>query len=139
DLDKILDLEADRFQRLKYPQDGYKTETRAVLGEFNKNSADPEEKAYEVLRATAYQTHTYSHTTMGFIEDIEDMPNQYDYSLQFYGCYYLPEYTTILMVGDLKRGTALPMGKKYFGDLKRGGYVRNIPAGPEQNPPRENH
>jgi zinc protease len=139
DLDKILDLEADRFQRLKYPVDGYKTETKAVLGEFNKNSADPEEKAYEVLRATAYKVHTYSHTTMGFIEDIEDMPNQYDYSLQFYGRYYRPEYTTIILVGDLKREDALAMVKKYFGEWKRGDYVPDIPGEPDQKEPRASH
>jgi zinc protease len=139
DLNKILELEADRFQRLKYPADGYKTETKAVLGEFNKNSADPEEKAYEVLRATAYKTHTYSHTTMGFIEDIEDMPNQYDYSLQFYGRYYRPEYTTIVMVGDLKRDEALKMVQKYFGDWKHGDYKPNIPAEPDQKEPRQSH
>jgi len=139
DLDKVLELEADRFQHLKYPPDGYKTETRAVLGEFNKNSADPEEKAFEVLRATAYKTHTYSHTTMGFIEDIEDMPNQFDYSLQFYGRYYRPEYTTIVVVGDVKHSDALSMVKKYFGDWKRGGYVPTIPAEPDQTAPREGH
>jgi zinc protease len=139
DLDRVLELEADRFQRLKYPADGYKTETKAVLGEFNKNSADPEEKAFEVLRATAYKTHTYSHTTMGFIEDIEDMPNQYDYSLQFYGRYYRPEYTTIVMVGDLKRDEALNMVKKYFGDWKHGNYKPDIPSEPDQKEPRESH
>src|SRR6266699_1610904 len=128
DLDKILELEADRFQHLKYPQEGYKTETKAVLGEFNKNSADPEEKAYEVLRATAYKVHTYSHTTMGFIEDIEDFPNQYDYSLQLYVRYYRPEYTTIVLVGDVKRDDALVMVKKYFGAWKRGTYVPEIPS-----------
>src|SRR5437773_1282065 len=139
DLDKILELESDRFQRLKYPQDGYKTETKAVLGEFNKNSADPEEKAYEVLRAAAYKRHTYSHTTMGFIEDIEDMPNQYDYSLQFYGRYYRPEYTTIVLVGDVNRADALAMVKKYFGDWKRGNYAPEIPTETEQTGPREEH
>src|SRR5258706_3000278 len=139
DLNKVLELEADRFQRLKYPSDGYKTETKAVLGEFNKNSADPEEKAYEVLRATAYKVHTYSHTTMGFIEDIEDMPNQYDYSLQFYGRYYRPEYATIVMVGDLKRDEALGMVKKYFGDWKRGSYQPDIPSEPDQKETRESH
>src|SRR5256885_1434739 len=70
DLDKILALNADTFQHLKYSQDAFKTETRAVLGEFNKNSANPEEKIFEVLRATAYRKHTYEHTTMGFIKDI---------------------------------------------------------------------
>src|SRR3989440_6820161 len=49
DLDKILDLESDRFQHLKYDQNAYKTETKAVLGEFNKNSANPSEKIFEVL------------------------------------------------------------------------------------------
>jgi len=139
DLDKVIELEADRFQRLKYPLDGYKTETKAVLGEFNKNSADPEEKAYEVLRATAYKVHTYSHTTMGFIEDIEDFPNQYDYSLQFYGRYYRPEYATIVVVGDLKRDEVLAMVKKYFADWKRGNYVPDIPTEPDQTAPREAH
>ncbi|HYJ45950.1 MAG TPA: pitrilysin family protein, partial [Pyrinomonadaceae bacterium] len=101
DLDKIMELEADRFQRLKYEPDAYKTETKAVLGEFNKNSADPSEKIFEVLRAAAYKKHTYEHTTMGFIKDIEDMPNQYDYSLQFYNRYYRPENATIIVVGDV--------------------------------------
>jgi len=76
---------------------------------------------------------------MGFIEDIEDFPNQYDYSLQFYGRYYRPEYTTIVLVGDLKRDDALGMVKKYFGDWKRGSYVPNIPAEPDQTAPREGH
>ena len=139
DLDKILELEADRFQRLKYERDAYKTETLAVKGEFNKNSADPEEKLYEVLRATAYKRHTYSHTTMGFIEDIDDMPNQYDYSWDFYKRYYRPEYTTITIVGDVTRANALAMVKKYFGDWKRGDYVPKIPAEPQQQGPLTAH
>src|SRR6266566_5759669 len=139
DLDKVLELEADRFQHLKYPPDGYKTETKAVLGEFNKNSANPEEKLFEVLRATAYQRHTYSHTTMGFIEDIEDMPNQYEYSLQFYSRYYRPEYATIVLVGDVKHDDALAMVKKYFGAWKRGNYVPDIPSEGDQKEPREKH
>ena len=139
DLDRVMELEADRFQHLKYAPDAYKTETRAVLGEFNKNSADPEEKLFEVLRATAYKRHTYAHTTMGFIEDIEDMPNQLEYSLQFYNRYYRPEYATIVLVGDVKRDDALAMAKKYFGAWKRGAYVPEIPGETDQKEPRENH
>jgi zinc protease len=139
DLDKILELEADRFKHLKYERDAYKTETQAVLGEFNKNSADPEEKLYEVLRATAYKRHTYSHTTMGFIEDIKDMENQYDYSWDFYKRYYRPEYTTITIVGDVNRESALAQAKKYFGDWKRGNYVPKIPSEPEQTEPLTAH
>ena len=139
DLGKILELEADRFQRLKYSADAYKTETRAVLGEFNKNSANPTEKLFEVLRASAYRRHTYTHTTMGFIEDIEDMPNQFDYSWEFYKRYYRPEYTTIVVAGDAQHEQVLEMVKKYFGDWKRGDYVPQIPLEPQQTEPREAH
>ncbi len=136
DLDKVMQLEADRFQRLKYPVAGYKTETLAVLGEYNKNSANPEQKLFEVLRETAYKQHTYSHTTMGYIKDIEDMKNQYDYSLEFYKRYYRPEYVTIVLVGDLTRAQTLPLVQKYFGDWKRGNYAPQIPKEPAQDAPR---
>ncbi|HEV7842589.1 MAG TPA: pitrilysin family protein, partial [Pyrinomonadaceae bacterium] len=132
----VMQLQADAFQRLKYSEDAYKTETRAVLGEYNKNSANPTSKLYEVMRATAYKKHTYSHTTMGFIEDIEDMPNQYQYSLEFYKRYYRPEYTTIVVAGDVTQARALDLTKKYFGDWKRGSYVPQIPTEPEQQEAR---
>jgi len=139
DLEKIIELEADRFQRLKYSVDAYKTETRAVLGEFNKNSADPTEKLFEVLRATAYKHHTYTHTTMGFIQDIEDMPNQFAYSWDFYRRYYRPEYTTIVVAGDTDSKQSVTLVKKYFGAWKRGDYLPKIPLEPEQTEPREAH
>jgi zinc protease len=139
DLPKMLELEADRFQRLKYEKDAYKTETQAVLGEYNKNSASPFSKLYEKLRETAFDKHTYAHTTMGFIKDIEDMPNQYDYSWQFYNRHYRPEYTTIVVVGDVKREGVLPLVTRYFGEWKRGQYVPEIPSEPQQAAPREAH
>src|SRR6266545_5216262 len=139
DLPRILELEADRFRRLKYSPDAYKNETRAVLGEYNKNSANPEQKLFEVLRATAYKSHTYSHTTMGFIEDIEDMPNQYDYSWEFYKRYYRPEYITIVIAGDVQRNQTLQLVNQHFGDWKRGNYVPRISAEPEQTESRESH
>ncbi len=50
DLEKMLEIEADRFQNLSYPVEAFKTESRAVLGEYNKNSANPIMKLYEVSR-----------------------------------------------------------------------------------------
>lgn len=137
DLDQVMKLEADRFLRLKYPEDTYKTETLAVLGEYNKNSAEPRSKMNEVLRENAFKQHTYGHTTMGYIADIKDMPNQYDYSLQFFKRFYRPEYTTILLVGDVTRDRALQLTKQYFGNWERGNHVSKIPAEPPQTEPRE--
>ncbi|HQR66952.1 MAG TPA: insulinase family protein, partial [Thermoanaerobaculia bacterium] len=80
DLETMLRLEADRFQNLSYPEAAFKTEARAVLGEYNKNSASPTSKIFEAQRDKAFDVHTYKHTTMGFLKDIEDMPNQFEYS-----------------------------------------------------------
>ena len=132
DLEKIMELEADRFQRLQYGEDVYKTEALAVLGEYNKTSANPMNKLWEVLRDRAFNTHTYKHTTMGFIQDIRDMPNQYQYSLEFYRRYYRPEYTTILLAGDVNREKTLELVEKYFGSWERGNYRANIPIEPPQ-------
>jgi zinc protease len=136
DLDPVLKVEADRFQRLKYSEAAYKTESLAVLGEYNKNSADPTEKLDEVLHETAFSKHTYGHTTMGYLKDIQDMPNQYSYSLQFYNRFYRPEYTTVVLAGDVDRARSLELVRKYFGEWKRGSYVPNIPAEDAQSAPR---
>ena len=83
DLDQVMRLEADRFMRLKYSLPDYQTEAKAVKGEYDKNSANPFSKLYEVLRETAFRRHTYSHTTRGYLKDVEELPNQYEYTLGF--------------------------------------------------------
>ena len=139
DLDEIMKMEADRFLRLKYALPEFQTESLAVKGEYDKNSANPFSKLYEVLRETAFKTHTYSHTTMGYLKDIQDMPNQFDYSQQFFKRFYRPEYTTVVLVGDVTQQRALDLTKRYFGDWKRGDYVADIPAEPAQTEPRTAH
>lgn len=139
DLDEVMKLEADRFMRLKYALPDFRTEALAVKGEYDKNSANPFSKLYEVLRETSFKTHTYSHTTMGYLKDIQDMPNQFEYSQEFFKRFYRPEYTIIVLVGDVTRQSTLDLTKKYFGEWKRGDYVANIPAEPKQSEPRTAH
>src|SRR5262245_48899984 len=136
DLPAVLEMEADRFQNLKYTEAEFKTESLAVLGEYNKNSSNPFNKLSETLRATAYSRSTYQHTAMGFLKDIQDMPNQYDYSLKFFDRYYRPEYTTILVVGDVKAKPVRELVDQYWGEWKRGSYTAEIPQEPPQTEPR---
>ena len=139
DLPQILAMESDRFQHLKYSPELFKTETGAVLGEYNKNSSNPEEKLDEVLHDTAFDRHTYKHTTMGFLKDVQDMPNQYDYSLRFFDRYYRPEYTTIVVAGDVDPKRVRALVDQSWGNWKRGNYHPDIPVEPAQKGPRENH
>src|SRR6266508_4012884 len=114
DLERMLRVEADRFMNLDYSPEGFKTEARAVLGEYNKNSANPLFKLEEVQHDKAFTTHTYKHTTMGFLKDIEDMPNQLEYSRIFFSRWYRPENTTIIIAGDVKPAEVIPLVEKYW-------------------------
>jgi len=139
DLETILRMEADRFQNLSYPQDVFRTEALAVLGEYNKNFSSPIRKLFEVLRDTSFDRHTYKHTTMGFLKDIQDMPNQFEYSRLFFDRYYRPEYTTIIIAGDVSVEQSRALVEKYWGGWKRGNYHPDIPTEPPQKAPRAGH
>jgi zinc protease len=139
DLPTILAMEADRFQNLKYSEAEFKTETLAVLGEYNKNASNPFQKLNEALLDTAYSTHTYKHTTMGFLKDVQDMPNQYEYSQRFFSRYYRPEYVTIIVAGDVKTKAVRDLVAKHWGAWKHGDYKPEIPVEPQQDGPRSSH
>jgi zinc protease len=137
DLDLLLKMEADRFMHLEYNEAAIRTESLAVLGEYNKNSASPENKLFETLLETAFDTHTYKHPTMGFLKDVQDLPNQFEYSKQFFDRYYRPEYATIIIAGDIAPAAARDMVGRYFGEWKRGSFKPVIPAEPVQTGPRK--
>jgi zinc protease len=135
DLELMLKVEADRFMNLSYAEEPFKTEARAVLGEYNKNSANPLQKLEEVQRESAFTAHTYKHTTMGFLKDIEDMPNQYAYSKTFFQRFYRPEYATVIIAGDVEPKKAMRLCEKYFGPWQRGKYRAAIPTEPPSKGP----
>lgn len=138
-LETMFELEADRFKNLKYSEHDFKTEAGAVKGEYTKNYANPYSQLYEATLNTAFDVHTYKHTTMGFFEDVVDMPNQYDYSIEFFNRYYRPEYSTIVVVGDVTPEQVNKLAKKYFGDWEPGSYEPEIPSEPEQTEKRFVH
>jgi zinc protease len=137
DLETIVSVYADMFQHLSFSEADFKTEARAILGEYNKNSADPLEKLFEVQREKFYRSHTYKHTTMGFIKDIENMPNEYAYSKVFFDRWYRPQFTTVIIAGDVVPERVLPIVEKYWGGWKSGSAAPAAippeppPAGPQ--------
>ena len=100
-LETIIDIESDRFLNLQYSEDDFRTEAGAILGEYNLNFSNPVSLLRETLHGRAFMFHPYKHTTIGLLADIQDMPNHYDYSLQFYDRYYRPNNSIIVVVGDV--------------------------------------
>jgi zinc protease len=131
-LPRIVEIEADRFQHLQYKEPDFQKEARAVLGEYNKNASNPMEKMAETLYDNAYTTHTYKHTTMGFLKDIENMPNQFGYSRQFFDRYYRPDTVTLLVLGDVDAEMVFGLVEKEYGPWARGPARPPVPPEPPQ-------
>lgn len=138
-LEKVIDLESDRFQHLKYALPEFQTEAKAVLGEYNKNFANPFFQMEEKLYDTAFSKSSYKHTTMGFLRDIQDMPNQYEYSLSFFNRFYRPNNCTIMVTGNFNPDTTLNLIKKYYADWKPGEYKTVNAEEPEQAESKTGH
>ncbi|PIP79846.1 MAG: peptidase M16, partial [Gammaproteobacteria bacterium CG22_combo_CG10-13_8_21_14_all_40_8] len=132
-LETMLELEADRFQNLEYSEADFKTESLAVKGEYLKNASNPVRKIFEVMRDKAFIKHTYKHTTMGYLKDINDMPNQFEYGKKFFKRWYSPENTSIIVVGDFDEAKAMKWIEKYWSNWKPSNYKADIPVEPEHH------
>jgi zinc protease len=136
-LPRIVEIESDRFQNLKYSEAQFEKEAGAVLGEYNKSASDPFTALHEKLQETAYDVHPYRHTVIGFLDDIRAMPSMYDFSREFFDRFYRPEYVTLLVAGDYDWKELSDLVRKHYRGWKRGSYVAAIPQEPPQKAPRE--
>ncbi len=132
DLEQVMELESDRFQNLDYSETQFKTEAGAVYGEYRKNRTSPFFTIYEAIHKAAFDTHTYGHTAMGYVEDIQKMPEMYDYSRSFFQRYYRPENIVLLVVGDIQVQPTMALVRKYYSDWKPGYVTPTVPVEPEQ-------
>jgi zinc protease len=136
DLPKVVEVEADRFQRLAYDEPGFKTEAGAVYGEYRKGRTSPWSVLYEKLQDAAFDAHTYKHTTMGFEADIQKMPERFAYSKTFYQRYYRPENVVIVVAGDIDTAAVEKLVMQRYGDWKPGYVAPEVPVEPEQTAAR---
>jgi zinc protease len=136
ELATMMDMESDRFKNLKYGEDAFRTESLAVLGEYNKSASNPFQPMYEKIRDLAFTKHTYKHTTIGFLEDVKAMPNYYQYSLDFFKRFYRPENITLVVVGDVQPDKVAAMAKQYYGDWTKGYKAPDVQPEPPQTEAR---
>lgn len=133
DLERVIELESDRFQNLQYAEGVFQTEAGAVYGEYRKNITSPFAVINERMKELAYDVHTYRHTTIGFEADIKDMPNQFEYSKSFFNRFYRPENVVLLIAGDIVVARTMDLIKQYYGGWQKG-YVQPkvVPEPPQK-------
>jgi zinc protease len=131
-LPTIIEYEADRFQNLYYDEPAFRTEAGAILGEYVKSASNPEQKLYEKMMETAFTRHTYAHTVIGYLKDIENMPSGYQYSREFFRRYYTPDDAIIFVAGDFDKAATMKAIEKAYGTWKGKADTVLVPREPKQ-------
>lgn len=130
-LPMLVELEADRFQHLSYAEAAFRTEAGAVRGEYQVWASDPSQPMWETLSSIAFTRHTYGHTTIGYLADVEAMPGYYDYSRDFFRRYYTPDDTTLIVVGDFDREALMSEVRARYGSWRGRRDRPRVPVEPE--------
>jgi len=136
DLERVIELESDRFENLDYEKPAFQTEAGAVYGEYRKSITSPFAVLNEKLQDLAYDVHTYKHTTIGFEADIKAMPQQYDYSKSFFARFYRPENIVLLITGDIDPKATMKLVTKYYSSWTKGYIPSKITPEPPQQAER---
>jgi zinc protease len=114
-----LELEADRMQGLVLDPNEFKTEREVVKEERRLRSEDdPQGALVEAVFAQSFVSHPYHWPVIGWFSDLdamslEDLQRHYD-------TYYSPNNATLVVVGDIKAETLLPVIAKLFEPIPKG-------------------
>jgi zinc protease len=130
-LDRLVEVEADRFQRLRYDETTYRTESGAVRGEYDTRVSDPFQRMWETLSEISFSRHTYGHTTLGYLRDIDHMPEEYEYSRRFFSRFYTPDNCAILAAGDVDHDALMRLVRQHYGSWRGRRDQPRIPVEPE--------
>jgi zinc protease len=129
-LEELARLEAARFTGLDFGEKIFRTEAGAVLGEYRRNAANPGLGVSEVQNRLLYGDYGYGHTTIGYLEDVQDMPNEFQAALKFYGDWYRPNNAVLIVAGDVKPDSVFKLAEKLYGKWQQ----KPLPALPEAQP-----
>lgn len=138
-LESVVRTEADRFINLDYDEEMLRTEAPVIEGEYYASVSSPARRLNELLRDTAFVSHSYKHSTLGYLRDIQDMPNQFEYSRLYKQRFYAPDNTVLLVAGDFDQVPLMEYVKRYYGPWERSGYELVTPQEPPQTEPKRAH
>lgn len=114
-----LELEADRMQGLVLEAKELQTEREVVKEERRlRTEDDPQGHLVESLFAQAFMTHPYHWPVIGWFADLDAMT--LDDLQRHYDTYYSPNNATLVIVGDIKADTLMPVITKLFEPIPKG-------------------
>lgn len=116
-LEKIMEMNADRMRNLSPPPDHFASEHKVILEERRERTDnDPQAKFGEQLRAALYVNHPYGRPVIGWYDEMErlDWPT----AKKFYDKHYAPNNAILVVSGDMTAERLKPLAEKTYGSLK---------------------
>ncbi len=118
-LEKVIEVESDRFQNMTFTNETFRTELGTVREERRRSYVDsPTGTLYSRLYELAYQVHSYHHPVIGWEQDLEKNMT-YEDGLEFYRTYYSPNRTVLVVSGDFNVNWLTDQVRKRYGAWKR--------------------
>lgn len=115
-LEKIMELESDRMANLHLDGELLEKEKGAVVGELRRALDNPSRLAWDELMRLVFNEAPYRYTVIGTEEEIKGFTlEEAEY---FYRTFYAPNNCTLIVVGDVKEETLLPLVEKFYGSMK---------------------
>ena len=117
DLEKCIELEADRMINLKLDEKEIESEIKVVKEERRLRTDDnPISKTFEKIMINAYGMNDYGIPIIGTMNDIdattkEDLRN-------WYNRYYQPENAIVIIAGNFDKTNVKKFIRKYYGSIK---------------------
>jgi len=127
-----IEIEADRMRNLLIREEDLASEMTVVLNEYERGENNPVRTLFNELFATAFKAHPYSHPTIGWRSDIENVtPGKLR---KFYDKYYWPENAVLTIIGGFDREATLDAIVRHYGAIDRPDF--NIPVPETVEPPQ---
>ncbi|MGB1043039.1 MAG: M16 family metallopeptidase [Tenacibaculum sp.] len=116
ELDKWLDLEAERFSTLVLRL--FHTELEAVFEEFNRGQDNDWRKRYAAMLKDLFPNHPYGQqSTIGTAAHLKN-PSMIDIN-NYFDKYYVPNNMAVVLVGDLDFDATIKKVNETFGKYER--------------------
>ncbi len=116
-IDLALDAEADRMSNALFEHDEVESERTVIISERQGSENSPMFWLREAIRAEAFQNHSYHHSILGDMTDLQTITRDALYA--HYQLYYTPANAILIIVGDFETQAMLDKVNHYFGDIPR--------------------
>ncbi len=110
-----IELEADRMRNALIADADRRSEMTVVRNELERNDNNVARVLSTALVATAFREHPYHHPTIGWRDDVENVPTEQ--LRELYETYYRPDNATVFIVGDVEVAPTLELVERAFGSL----------------------